>query len=188
LTPTPPSAYPIHIHDNVHDHFFSCRHFFCFVGLPLVTIPSISYFSPSWGDRTGEPLLLPSRNQVMGSLSSEGFPLRFHHDIHHDAIQKGSSPSLSLTLPLKYDEEGGNLIPSERIGHTYTHTTQVLRKADAQLHPECQKIWDPEILAGKVHRRQKLGCVKEKEKKKAIKKRATYHFQKSIRSRCSARR
>jgi hypothetical protein len=37
-----------------------------------------------------------------------------------------------------------------------------LRKADAQLHPECQKIWDPEILAGKVHRRQKLGCVKEK--------------------------
>lgn len=153
----------------------------------LSLYPQFSDFSPSSGDRTGEPLL-PSRNQVMGSLSSEGFPLRFHHDIHHDAIQKGSSPSLSLTLPLKYDEEGGNLIPSERIGHTYTHTTQVLRKADAQLHPECQKIWDPEILAGKVHRRQKLGCVKEKEKKKAIKKRATYHFQKSIRSRCSARR
>lgn len=83
--------------------------------------------------------------------------------------KKGSSPSLSLTLPLKYDEEGGNLIPSERIvGQTHI---QVLRKADAaQLHPECRKIWDPEILAGKVHRRTKTG-MRQRKKRESFKER-----------------
>lgn len=70
------------------------------------------------------------------------------------------------------------MIPSERIGHTSTYTTQVLRKADAQLHPECQKIWDPEILAGKVHRRQKLGCVKEKKREKSFKEKGLTIFKK----------
>jgi hypothetical protein len=53
-----------------------------------------------------------------------------------------------------------------------------LRKADAQLHPECQKIWDPEILAGKVHRRQKLGCVKEKKREKSFKEKGDLPFSK----------